>query len=60
MFVTAIILVFLFDSSKEILQVFKWDPFTIFVIGGGFAIIVIIFELILEKVFQKKCLMMVE
>lgn len=57
MFVTAIILsFFLFDSWTEVLKLFKWDPYTIFIIGGGSALVIIIFELTLEKLVPGKML----
>ncbi len=46
----------LFDSWDEIWQMFKWDPFSIFVIGGGSALLIILFELFLEKVLPKRLL----
>ncbi|QOY35898.1 lysostaphin resistance A-like protein [Anaerobacillus isosaccharinicus] len=47
---------FLFDSWADLFEKFKWDPFTIFVVGGGSAFIIILFELILEKILPKKML----
>lgn len=47
---------FLFDSWADLVQKFKWDPFTIFVVGGGSAFIIVLFELMLEKILPKKML----
>ncbi len=47
---------FLFDSFKDVLKLFKWQPFHIFVVGGGCAILIISFELLLEKVLPKNWL----
>jgi uncharacterized protein len=47
---------FLFESWSDFFKLFKWDPFYIFVIGGGSAIMIILFELILEKVLPKNML----
>lgn len=46
----------LFDSWADLFEKFKWDPFTIFVVGGGSAFFIILFELILEKILPKKML----
>ncbi|MFN7252153.1 MAG: lysostaphin resistance A-like protein [Anaerobacillus sp.] len=46
---------FFFDDWKDFLQI-KWEPFEIFIIGGGSALVIILFELLLEKVFPKKML----
>ncbi len=57
MVVLAIILsLFLFDSLQDVLSLFKWQPYYIFVIGGGCAIVIILLELLLEKVFPKSWL----
>ena len=45
-----------FDSWLDLFGLFKWEPFNIFVIGGGSAIIIILFELLLEKVVPKNML----
>ncbi|RXJ03903.1 CPBP family intramembrane metalloprotease [Anaerobacillus alkaliphilus] len=44
---------FMFESWSDLFQLFKWDPFSIFILGGGSALIIILFELILEKVLPK-------
>lgn len=56
-FLLAIILSwFLFDSWGDLLALFKWDPFQIVVIGGGSALIIISFEMWLEKILPKDML----
>ncbi|OIJ14851.1 CAAX protease family protein [Anaerobacillus alkalilacustris] len=45
---------FLFESFEDIKILFKWQPYLIFVIGGGSALLIIGFELCLEKVVPKK------
>lgn len=47
---------FLFDSWSDLFSLFKWQPFEIFVIGGVAALIIISFELFLEKLLPKKML----
>lgn len=57
MIVVAVVLAFfLFDSWSDFISLFKWDPYAIFVIGGGSALIIVMFELILEKVLPKNML----
>lgn len=47
---------FLFDSWRDLLALFKWNPFQIVVIGGGSALIIILFEMWLEKKLPKNLL----
>lgn len=47
---------FLFESWADLLTRFKWEPFQIVVIGGGSALIIILFELLLEKILPKEML----
>lgn len=47
---------FLFESWSDLLTLFKWQPFEIFVIGGGAALLIVFFELLLEKVLPKHML----
>jgi len=47
---------FLFESWEDLLTSFKWEPFQIVVIGGGSALIIILFELWLEKKLPKEML----
>lgn len=44
---------FLFDSWGDLFALFKWDLFQIVVIGGGSALIIISFEMWLEKISPK-------
>lgn len=56
-FLLAIILSwFLFDSWGDLWGLFKWDLFQIVVIGGGSALIIILFEMGLEKILPKDIL----
>ena len=46
----------MFDSWSDLFLLFQWDPFSIFIIGGGSAIVIILFELVLEKILPKHLL----
>lgn len=47
---------FLFEEWTSLFSLFKWQPFHIFVIGGGSAVVIILLELWLEKVLPKSML----
>ena len=48
-----IIGLFVFDSWSTFLQLFQWNPFEIFIIGGTVALAVIIFDILLFKLVPK-------
>ncbi|MCT8138849.1 CPBP family intramembrane metalloprotease [Anaerobacillus sp. CMMVII] len=47
---------YLFESWSDFFRLFKWDPFYIFVLGGGSAVLIILFEMVLEKYLPKSML----
>lgn len=54
--IAMILSIFLFDQWADLFIKFKWDPYAIFIVGGGSALIIIIFQLILERILPKEML----